>query len=101
MIQKFDFTKKNPKLIYVIAGETMLSLEDTISVAFFNRLGFDILFFVPTGYQCVEKYFNRNLMEEHQIGEYVFDLRIPKLGNTSSEQNSGSSWFDFIFKWRK
>ncbi len=101
MIQKFDFTKKNPKLIYIIAGETMLSLEDTISVAFFNRLGFDILFFVPTGYQCVEKYFNRNLMEEHQIGEYVFDLRIPKLGKTSSDQNSASSWFDFIFKWRK
>ena len=79
----------------------MLSLEDTVSVAFFNRLGFDILFFVPTGYQCVEKYFNRNLMEEHQIGEYVFDLRIPKLGNSSSDQNNRSSWFDFIFKWRK
>jgi hypothetical protein len=101
MIQKFDFTKKNPKLIYIIAGETMLSLEDTISAAFLNQIGFDILFFVPTGYQCIERYFNRNLMEEHQIGEYVFDLKLPNFNKVSSDMNNRSSWFDFIFKWRK
>ena len=28
LIQKFDFTKKNPKLIYVNTGEKMISLED-------------------------------------------------------------------------
>ena len=79
MIQKFDFTKKNPKLVYVITGETFLSLEDTITVAFLHLIGFDILFFVPTGYQCVERYFNQNIMEEHQLGEYMYDLSVPKL----------------------
>ncbi len=34
LIQKFDFTKKNPKLIYVNTGEKMISLEDTILTAF-------------------------------------------------------------------
>ena len=58
MIQKFDFTKKNPKIIYIITGETGLSLEDTIYTTFLNLIGFDILFFVPTGYQCIERYSN-------------------------------------------
>lgn len=44
MVQKFDFTKKNPKLIYIITGEAILSLEDTILVAFLNLVGFDIIF---------------------------------------------------------
>lgn len=77
MIQKFDFTKKNPKLIIVNTTEQMLSLEDSIVVAFLNLIGFDILFFVPTGYQCVEKYFHTNLFYEYQIGEYLYDLSIP------------------------
>ena len=51
LIQKFDFTKKNPKLIYINTGETMISLQDSILVTFLNLAGFDILFFVPTGYR--------------------------------------------------
>lgn len=44
LIQKFDFTKKNPKLIYVNTGEKMISLEDTILTAFLNLAGFDVIF---------------------------------------------------------
>ena len=96
MIQKFDFTKKNPKLIYVNAGEKMLSLEDSIVVAFLNLVGFDILFFVPTGYQNVERYFNTRPFEEHQIGEYVYDLQIPNLRLSPSKLSS--TLRDMIFK---
>lgn len=98
MIQKFDFTKKNPKLIYIITGETVLSLEDSIFVAFLNLIGFDILFFVPTGYQCVEKYFNRFVIEEHQIGEYLYDLQVPNFDTISSTVNTRPSWRELIFK---
>ncbi len=87
MIQKFDFTKKNPKLIYIITKETVLSLEDTICAAFLNLVGFDILFFVPTGYQCIEKFFNRSLVEEYQIGEYLYDLQIPDFSKISINSN--------------
>ena len=96
MIQKFDFTKKNPKLVYVITGETFLSLEDTITVAFLHLIGFDILFFVPTGYQCVERYFNQNIMEEHQLGEYMYDLSVPNLDGRPAVKKV--SWRDKIFK---
>lgn len=77
MIQRFDFTKKNPKIIFINTTEKTLSLEDSILVAFLNLVGFDILFFVPAGYQCIEKHFSAHLVNEQQIGEYMYDLPIP------------------------
>lgn len=76
-IQNFDFTKKNPKLIIISTTEETLSLEDSILVAFLNLVGFDILFFVPTGYQSIEKYFQKPFANEHQLGPYHYDLQVP------------------------
>ncbi len=97
LIQKFDFTKKNPKLIYINTTENIISLEDSILVAYLNLIGFDIVFFVPTGYQSVETYFNKNLMEDHQIGEYVYDMEVPDLDRISLNQ-ARPSWRDKFFK---
>lgn len=97
LIQKFDFTKKNPKLIYVHTTESIVSLEDSILIAFLNLMCFDILIFVPTGYQSVEKHFNNKIMEEHQIGEYVYDLQVPDL-NRLPLKNNRPKWRDKIFK---
>ena len=95
-IQKFDFTKKNPKLIYIMTGENVLSLEDTILAAFLNLVGFDIVFFVPTGYQCIEKFFNKNMVEEHQAGDFMYDMRIPDFNSLISKTRH--KWRDKIFK---
>lgn len=95
LIQKFDFTKKNPKLVYFNTGESMISLEDSILVAFLNLVGFDVVFFVPTGYETIEKHFNQKIIEEHQIGEYVYDLQVPNLGVVSS--NKKPTWRERIF----
>ena len=95
-IQGFDFTKKNPKLIYINTTEHIISLEDSILAAFLNLAGFDVLFFVPTGYQNIEKYFNQRVMEEHQVGDYLYDLRVPDFGRISS--NIRQSWRERIFK---
>lgn len=95
LIQQFDFTKKNPKLIYIAASETLPTLEDSIYTAFLNLVGFDILFFVPTGYN-IEKHFNRKLMEEHQAGDYMYDLEVPDWGRIPSAIRT--SWRDKIFK---
>lgn len=65
-------------------------------MAFLNLAGFDIVFFVPTGYQCVERYFNSIGMEEHQIGEYVYDLRIPDFDTISNKTRQ--SWRERLFK---
>lgn len=96
LIQKFDFTKKNPKLIYINTTEKMISLEDSIITAFLNLIGFDIVFWVPTGYETVERHFSRQLMEEHQIGEYEYDLQPPDFERISP--GAIWSWKDKIFK---
>lgn len=91
MMQKFDFTKKNPKIIYISTTEKTMSLEDSIVMAFLNLMGFDILFFVPTGYQTIEKHFNSIIMEEHQIGEYKYELSVPDLDRFPLN-STRSSW---------
>ena len=96
MMQKFDFTRKNPKIVYINTSEAMLSLEDSILTAFLNLAGFDIVFYVPTGYQCVERFMNGKGMEEHQIGEYVYDLTIPDFDTISIKPRR--SWREKIFR---
>ncbi|MDO4261177.1 MAG: YceG family protein [Eubacteriales bacterium] len=96
LLQRFDFTKKNPKLIYINTAEQIISVEDSILAAFLNLAGFDVAFFVPTGYQSVEKYFAGDVMEEHQIGEYEYDLQVPDFRNVSS--GARLSWGERIFK---
>lgn len=96
MIQKFDFTKKNPKIVYINTTENPISPEDSMVMAFLNQVGFDIVFFVPTGYQSVETHFSKGLMEEHQIGDYLYDMKIPDFGRLPKSGSRGS-WTD-IFK---
>lgn len=96
LIQKFDFTKKNPKLVYINTTERIISLEDAILMAYLNFVGFDIVFFVPTGYMTVERYYHVRLMEEHQIGEYMYDLPVPDFSALPS--GTYRSWREIIFK---
>lgn len=97
LIQKFDFTKKNPKLVYIGVSERMISLEDTICIQFLNLVGFDIVFFIPTGYQNVETHLNRRLFEEYKIGEYMYDLTIPDFTKIK-KASEPKTWYERIFK---
>ena len=83
MIQSFDFTKVNPKLLYVHTGDRPISLEDSIMTSYLNLVGFDVVFFVPTGYMTIEDYLNVNNMSDHQIGDYKYDLRMPDMSKKS------------------
>ena len=95
LIQNFDFTKKNPKMIYINTSEILITLEDSIYTAFLNLLGFDVLFFIPTGYN-MDNHFNQKLMEEHQAGNYMYDLQIPDWNTISLTVRT--SWRDRIFR---
>lgn len=95
LIQNFDFTKKNPKLIYINTTEILISPEDTIYATFLNLLGFDVIFFVPTGYN-MEGHFNGKLMEEHQTGEYLYDLQVPDWNIVPLTIHT--SWRDRLFR---
>ncbi|MDE6592563.1 MAG: YceG family protein [Oscillospiraceae bacterium] len=94
VIQKFDFTGKNPKLIYINTTETVITPEDSVMTALLGLLGFDVLYFLPTGYRCAESYLKPGAIEEHKIGEYMFDLAVP---NFKSYSKRKKSLFDRIF----
>ncbi len=96
LIQKFDFTKKNPKFIYINTGEKIVNLEDSILSMFLNLVGFDVLFMVPTGYQSVEKYFAKDVLVEHQIGEYLYDIAVPENFGEKILYQEKKSWRDFF-----
>ncbi len=96
LIQNFDFTKKNPKLIYLHMNENSVTIEDAILAAFLNLLGFDVVFFVPTGYQCVEQYYKKPILSEHQCGEYRYDLRLPDFRKISTKEHI--PWHKRLFK---
>ena len=78
-LQAFDFTRRNPKLVCVDTREDGATLQDAILLTLLNLVGFDVALFVPTGYQTIERFLADNLPEEHQIGEYVYDLTAPSL----------------------
>lgn len=91
LLQSFDFTKKNPKLVYISVTESIISRDDSVLLAFLNLLGFDIVFYSPTGYLGAEKYYSGGIMECHEYGEYMFDLQIPDLSKPVrvNEKNKG------------
>lgn len=95
LLQNFDFTKKNPKLIYINPSEKLITLEDTVYTVFLNLLGFDVLYFIPTGYN-MEGHLNLKLMEEHQTGEFLYDLQIPDWSTVPLTIHT--SWRDKLFR---
>lgn len=96
MLQSFDFTKKNPKVVAICTGEQVCSIEDVILLTFLNLVGFDVVLFVPTGYQTVERFLNDNYPVEHQIGEYVYDLSVPNFDSLPPVRSR--SWLENILK---
>lgn len=105
LIQNMDFTKNNPKIVLVNTGETEYPLEEAITLAFLHLVGFDIVMFVPSGYRLVERHFTKPLFIEHEIGEFMYDAKMPdylngrKYGESKkqSEPNEQGGFFRKIF----
>lgn len=73
-IQNMDYTKEIPKFIVLDLDESMPSVEDVIYLIFLHLMGFDVVIFTPTGYRNVEKYLKGNLLTEHKVGDYIYDM---------------------------
>lgn len=95
-LQSFDFTKKNPKVVAVCTTEQVCPLEDAILLTFMNLIGFDVVLFVPTGYQTIERYLNDNFPVEHQIGDYIYDLHVPDFNALPPVKSR--TWLENILK---
>ena len=94
-LQNFDFTKKNPKILYINTGDTSISPEMAIVMEFLSMAGFDVLFMIPTGYYNVENHYSRSIISEHQVGEYLYDLKSPDFSHISS--SSRQPWHKKLF----
>ena len=79
LIHKFDFTAKNPKLIYLNVENKIMPIEDAIIIILLHYVGFDILIFAPSGINCIDCLLNCELINEYDVGNYVYDTKIPKL----------------------
>lgn len=96
LIGRQDFTQKTSKLVYVHTQEVLPSVDDAIVLAFLHLVTFDILLFVPTGYQGVEAHYTKKILEEHQVGPYQYNLQAPDF--SKSQRNRPSLWGNKRFK---
>ena len=90
LIQNFDFTKDNPKIIIYDNDEAMPNVMDCIYLCFLNLIGFDIVIFTPTGYKNIEKFIKKGVWETYLIGDYMYDIKLPKVkGNVVFRDKGG------------
>ena len=78
-VQRFDFTKQLPKLIYIDTVEDTFTLSECIQAVVCNLIGFDILIYTPTGYKNIETFVKPEAFEEHMMNEFLYNMEIPKL----------------------
>ncbi|MBQ4166152.1 MAG: hypothetical protein IJD85_07520, partial [Oscillospiraceae bacterium] len=96
ILQRFDFTKQIPKLIYIDVVEATFTLEECIHTVLCNLLGFDILVYTPTGYKNLETFVDSRAFEEHTMDEFLYTMEVPKLKIPSDDKNSG--FFGRLFR---
>ncbi len=96
LLQRFDFTKQIPKLIWIDAVEQTFTAEDCIQLVICNLIGFDILVYTPTGYKNLETFVKNEAFEEHTMNEFLYNMEVPKFKIPSDEKNSG--FFGKLFR---
>ncbi|MBP3201130.1 MAG: hypothetical protein J6M39_05745 [Lachnospiraceae bacterium] len=98
LIHNFDFTGKNPKIIYINVKSEMMPIEDAIIIVLLHYIGFDIVLFTPSGVNCIDQYLNVELINEYQIGEYAENVKIPNLYLCKIFFIIGGKIWDWIFQ---
>ncbi|MDE7361273.1 MAG: YceG family protein [Oscillospiraceae bacterium] len=88
-VQKFDFTRAIPKLIYIDAVEDTFTVWECIQLVLCNLIGYDILIYTPTGYKNLETYVSPDAFEEHIMNQFLYDMEVPKFKIPSEEKSGG------------
>ena len=89
IIQKFDFTRTIPKLIYIDNLEDTFTVQECIQIVMCNLIGFDVLVYTPTGYKNLETFVSSDAFEEHIMDKFLYDTEIPKFRIPSEEKTGG------------
>lgn len=96
LIQKFDFTRAIPKLIYIDAIEDTFTLSECIQTVLCSIIGFDVLIYTPTGYKNIETFVSNDAFEEHILNQFVYQTEVPKFKIPSGKKSGG--FFGKLFR---
>lgn len=86
LVQRFDFTRTIPKLIYIDAVEDTFTLSECIQTVMCNLIGFDVLIYTPTGYKNIETFVSGDAFEEHIMNQFVYQTEVPKFKMPSAKK---------------
>lgn len=89
LVQRFDFTKTIPKLIYIDTVEDTFTLSECIQTVMCNLIGFDVLIYTPTGYKNIETFVSVDAFEEHIMNQFVYQTEVPKFKIPSAKKGGG------------
>lgn len=89
LVQRFDFTKTIPKLIYIDAIEDTFTLSECIQTVMCNLIGFDVLIYTPTGYKNIETFVSNDAFEEHIMNQFIYQTEVPKFKIPSAKKGGG------------
>ena len=77
LLNSFDFTARNPKIIFIANENRLLTTPETIFLVLMYYLGFDVLIFTPTGVSNIEYLLDKKIIQVHEIGKYEEKISIP------------------------
>lgn len=95
-LQEFDFTKTNPKYIFIITNRYCFSFEETVVANFLHFLGFDVLIYTPTGFECFGPSLVKRDYKNFKLGQYLFNCEVPDF--STLERPSISRLVESIFR---
>ncbi|MBQ2593046.1 MAG: hypothetical protein II567_07175, partial [Candidatus Riflebacteria bacterium] len=95
-LQEFDFTKTNPKYIFIITNRYCFSFEETVVANFLHFLGFDVLIYTPTGFECFGPSLVKRDYKNFKLGQYLFNCEVPDF--SALERPSISRFVESLFK---
>ncbi len=76
-LNEFDFTKRNPKAIFITTKNRLLTASEAIYLVLLYYIGFDVLIFAPNGISNIEYLLNKNIIQVHELGEYDGNTKVP------------------------
>lgn len=84
-IQWFEFYTYNPNLILILKDQNMPDINNMITLALLQNLGFDILIFVPTNYSSIESLVGPKFVyDTNLVGEANYEINTDRLHVTSN-----------------
>ena len=89
IIQRFDFTKQIPKLIFIDPVEETFTVQECIMAVLCSIIGFDVVIYTPTGYKNIETFVKPDAFEEHTMNEFLYNVEVPKFKIPTEDKSSG------------